>query len=277
MPALVITPRVSRKVLTENSLMGWGTRIAILDSGIPHDITATEEKDFTGTGLVDRKGHGTRVVHIVKHFAGGAQLIIGKVGDGFPKEAALIKGLEWAVDRGAKIINISSGYGTRKGCRGTCTLGRLINKIVKDTLCIITVAAGNDGPDENTINCPACASNAVTVGSIDPFGKLATYSSRGRAGFLKPNILAPGMITLGFNSDRGTSYSTPIITGILGAVLNKFNTPQDAIEALYGTADPLDGVHAHQQGSGVLNLERLCEVISNGRGHSGDQGQKESS
>lgn len=255
-------PPIRKSTLLKYNLVGWGNiRVAILDSGAPPDIQAIEEIDFTGTGIVDRLGHGTFVVRIIKHYAPASQLLIAKIGDEKPIEVALIKALEWAVDKGAHIINISSGFGARR-CKGNCELAKLINAITKQTSCIVVVAAGNGGPKPNTIVCPACATNAITVGALDPSGRLAAYSSRGAVGTRKPNILAPGDITIDGRPVNGTSFAAPIISGILAATLNRFSNSLEAIKALYDTAESL-GLAPHEEGFGRLNLDKYLEVTSN--------------
>lgn len=264
---VVITPQmdISRNTLIKYNQVGWGDiKVAILDSGCNEKESVIAEKDFTGTGNIDRLGHGTKIARIIKHLAPAAQLLVGKIGEFEPKETALWKAIEWAVDQGAHIINISSGFGANK-CRGDCQLAQLINNIVIETGCIFTVAAGNNGPQQNTINCPACAANAVSVGAIDAYGNVADYSSRGMIGSCKPNILAPGEVTIDFETDWGTSYSAPIIASILAATLNNFYEPQEAVTMLYRTARPLPGLHRFEQGFGVVNLLHYLEVMSNGR------------
>lgn len=68
---------------------------------------------------------------------------------------------------------------------------------------VVVVAAGNEGPSEETISSPACARKVITVGSSTHLtgskesggpDKIAFYSSRGPTsiGTIKPDILAPG-------------------------------------------------------------------------------------
>lgn len=274
---VLITPKIKRNLLLKYSQVGWGDiKVAILDSGYSGNISIIAEKDFTGTGTIDRLGHGTRISRIIKHLAPAAKLLIGKIGDTYPEEAALIPAIEWAVNQGAQIINISSGFGANK-CLGDCILAKLINKIVNDTGCIFTVAMGNNGPRQNTINCPACATHAVSVGAIDAHGNLAKYSSRGIIGSCKPNILAPGEVTIDYKTNSGTSYSAPIIASILAATLNKFHKPQDAVAVLYLTAKKLFWSHPFEQGCGVVNLQNYMEALNDGKTHSGSQEQKKGS
>ncbi|MGB9886832.1 MAG: S8 family peptidase [Moorellales bacterium] len=253
-------PVASRALLRKHGLVGWDAWIAVLDSGISGEITPIEAQDFVGTGIVDTtpQKHGTSVARIIKHYAPGAQLYVAKIGNERPMEGALLKALEWAADRRANIINISSGF-RRKGCRGQCDLGELIDRIAEETSIVIVVAAGNGGPKEDTITCPGCAKNALTVGAIDPHGNLAHYSGRGVPGWLKPNLLAPGEVVINDVPCYGTSYAAPIVSGILAATLIRFSSGLEAAHALQSTARLL-GLPRHYEGFGVINLEAYLEV-----------------
>jgi hypothetical protein len=89
----------------------------VLDSGVhalhPH-VGAVEESaciDPMDGDVVDRLGHGTAVAAAIRDIAPGATLIVGKI---FHRTlstnaAALSRGIEWAVERGAHIINLSLG------------------------------------------------------------------------------------------------------------------------------------------------------------------------
>ncbi len=270
---IIFEPHVKKSALVNNGLVGWGdTRIAIIDSGInPKDITVTDMIDFSGTGMFDVCNHGNIVTKIVRHFAKAAQLYCAKVGAYNPDEINVMKAIEWAVDRGANLINISAGflrerkYGDKTiSCNnGNCEMCELVNTVISETGVAIVVAAGNRDNKENSIDCPGNAMNAVTVGAVDKDMKIADYSSIGAPGGIKPNIVAPGNGYIDGKMFNGTSFSAPLVTGVLGAILNKSGNIAKAIEYLYNTADDLD-LPRHYQGHGCINIERLVgEVTKN--------------
>lgn len=113
---------------------GAGVTIAILDTGIDHHHPAFKDlftkptadapenyKDFTGTDLIDRVGHGTHCAGIafgrdvgvtrIGVARGVTRVLIAKVadGDGLTSTETLIRAMHWAVDQGADIISISVG------------------------------------------------------------------------------------------------------------------------------------------------------------------------
>lgn len=263
---------VSGKRTHIKGLTGWGAKIAILDSGVPKNSSPVDAQDFTGTGLQDFCGHASLVYQVIKELAPGAELYFAKIGNDKPLETAALRAVEWAAKR-ADIINISSGFGA--GCKGNCTLAQVINAIVMATSCAVVVAAGNDGRmGDNTINCPGCAINAVTVGAVDSEHKLADYSSRGKPGTKKPNILAPGCLISGDCCFTGTSYAAPFISGIIGATRNRFNTAQESVQCIYNTATDL-GLPTNHQGFGLVDPKKYLEVVNDGRSSSRGQGQRQ--
>ncbi len=109
----------------ESGFTGKGVKIAIIDTGIDRDhpdfadrIVAT--KDFTLEGFRDSNGHGSHVAGIAtgsgnssqgkyKGVAPGALIMSAKVlrADGSGRMSDVMAAVEWSVDIGADIINLS--------------------------------------------------------------------------------------------------------------------------------------------------------------------------
>lgn len=258
--------KLDNTILIKNNMLGWGdTRICIIDSGVNDgdgNVKIVEHKDFTGNGESDVKIHGTIVAKILRNFAKGAKLYSAKIGDYKPDELLMLDALQWACGKGAKIINISAGFDKADLCDETCDLCQTVNIISKMGVAIV-VAAGNNNNKLNSVVCPAIASDSVAVGAVAENKKIASYSSFGKVGGKKPNVVAPGNIMVDGTHYSGTSFSTPIISGILGAILNTVGNVNNAIEYIYDTADDLN-LPFHQQGKGCVNLENLIpEVLGN--------------
>lgn len=99
--------------------------------------------------------------------------------------------MQWAVDQGADVVNMSLGGGPGDG---TDLMSRTLNEMSAASGTLFVVAAGNDGARE-TVGTPGAADSALTVGSVTKDDKLSEFSSRGpRLGDfgLKPEISAPG-------------------------------------------------------------------------------------
>ena len=89
----------------------------MIDSGVhpshPH-VGGIEESvclDPPDGDTVDRLGHGTAVAAAIRDIAPGTTLIVGKIFDRSltTNAAALARGIDWAVERKARVINLSLG------------------------------------------------------------------------------------------------------------------------------------------------------------------------
>lgn len=273
---LVFSPPVTKHALIANQMYGWGgTRIFVLDSGVnDEEVNIVEHKDFTGTGNRDTRCHGTKVARVVKHFAKGASIYSGKIGQIKPEESYLLEALEWAYEKGANIINISAGFQREKiNCNGDCELCELVNFFSNKGV-LIVVAAGNRDQKIDSIDCPGKASESITVGAVDKNDSIADYSSIGKPGGSKPNLVAPGMVYIDAVEFSGTSFAAPLVVGVLGAVYSKVNNVFDLPKYLYSTLRELE-VPSHFQGQGCINIDRFVEVIVNEEINPKSEGQKQ--
>ncbi|MGW2057006.1 S8 family peptidase [Streptomyces sp. NPDC001840] len=272
---------------------GKGVKVAVLDTGIDtgHPDLAGQVvagKNFTSADtadIMDRYGHGTHVASILagtgaqskgtyKGVAPAAQLLIGKVANdrGAATESSIMSGMEWAVEEGAKVVNLSIGG---PDTPGVDPVEETVNRLSDRALFVI--AAGNSGPGASTVGTPGTADAALTVGAVDKQDVLADFSSRGPRvgdGALKPDITAPGVaITAaaakgsvidqnpgiphpapGYLTIDGTSMATPHVAGA-AALLAQQHPDWDGPRikaALVGSAKP-GPYGAVEQGSGRVD------------------------
>ena len=158
------------------------------------------------------------------------------VGTGLTSEIVNAMSLAW--ERGARVFNLSLGAQECQGTCENCPECRIINTLTQRGG-MFFIAAGNSGPDPNTIACPGCVPAAITVAAIDRQGDVARFSSRGGNRFPgKPDVAAPGVniysgtgrgsqvdlgdpgASIGFAAISGTSMATPHAAG-LGALLRQ--------------------------------------------------------
>ncbi len=158
------------------------------------------------------------------------------VGTGLTSEIVNAIALAWEL--GARVFNLSLGAAECQGTCETCPECRVIANLTARGA-MFFIAAGNSGPNPNTINCPGCVPQAITVAAIDRLNNVAEFSSRGGARFPgKPDIAAPGVniysgtgrgtqvdlgdpgASVGFAAISGTSMATPHAAG-LGAILRQ--------------------------------------------------------
>jgi len=122
----------------------------------------------------------------------------------------------------------------------------------------VVVSAGNDGPACNTLNTPpAIYDEAFSVGAIDRYVQIASFSSIGPvtadgSGRTKPDILAPGVDVLSstpgttYASFSGTSMAGPHVVGVVALMWSANPALIGDIERteqiLIDTASPYTGV-----------------------------------
>ncbi|WP_165358654.1 S8 family peptidase [Haloactinopolyspora alba] len=300
-------PQVGAPQAWEAGFDGTGVDVAVLDSGYDPDHPdlrgqVVGSEDFTaGDGtdtVVDGNGHGTHVASTIagtgaasdgrlRGVAPGADLLVGKVLDdsGSGYEAEIIAAMEWAVEQGADVVNMS--IGSRLASDGTDPLSLAVDRLTASSGVLFVVAAGNSGPAEGTVGSPGAADVALTVGAVDKSDQPAWFSSRGPRigdGAIKPEIVAPGVgivaaraggTSLGnlidehYTSLNGTSMATPHVAGA-AAVLAQRHEDWDAGELkarLVSSSEPLDGEPISFQGAGRLDVSAaLRESVTVGSG-----------
>lgn len=99
--------------------MSGVTLVAILDSGIhsshPHVMGVKAGFNATGVGSetewTDRIGHGTAVAGAIRSLAPEAEFLAVKIFEGGLRTNldVILRGVEWALDQGAELINLSLG------------------------------------------------------------------------------------------------------------------------------------------------------------------------
>ncbi|AXG79965.1 1,4-dihydropyridine esterase [Streptomyces paludis] len=270
---------------------GTGVKVAVLDTGVDQthpDLKGVSiaRKDFSGSGnTVDHVGHGTHVASTVagsgaqsggkyKGVAPGAKILDAKVldDDGFGGESGIIAGMQWAADQGAKIANLSLGTDDTPEVD---PVEAAVDKISAEKNILFVIAAGNEGPDAQTVGSPGSAASALTVGAVDSKGKIADFSSVGPTadGSLKPDITAPGVDIVaakaakGFIGDpagtgyvalSGTSMATPHVAGAAAILAQQHPdwSGQRIKQALTSAAKPSAGLTPYQQGTGQADLTK---------------------
>lgn len=213
--------------------------------------------------------------------------ILDKEGKG--NTSKVLAGIQWIVDNKDKynirIANLSIGS---PGSNSLDPLVKAVNA-AWDYGIIMTIAAGNNGPKNSSITSPGISKKAITVGSSDDSESVTIWGSSqknfsGRGPTLecviKPDIVAPGanivsclspiayidssntegvkIVDKNYLQLSGTSMSTPIVTGAIALLLQKYPslTPNDVKYMLkYSTTDL--GYPKNQQGWGLIDIEKL--------------------
>ncbi|MEV6243380.1 S8 family serine peptidase [Lentzea sp. NPDC051838] len=281
------TPQIKAPKAWQRGLTAKGVKVAILDTGVDQNhpdlagrLKAT--KSFTeDNDVTDVVGHGTHVAGIVAGkgpepgVAPDADLLIGKVCEPYGcEESAIIAGMRWAAEQGAKIVNLSLGG---EATDGTDELSQELNTLSAKYNMLFVVAAGNEGRTES-VSSPAAADAALAVASVTKDNQLSYFSSRGPRidGAVKPEISAPGYAIaaaraagtdMGYPiNDRhtvasGTSMATPHVTGAAAILAGQHPdwSPSRLKAALTNTADAINAT-TFEGGTGVANLDRATKT-----------------
>lgn len=277
----------ANKVWQQLGNRGEGVTVCIIDTGIDSDhpdfvgrIGLT--KDFSGKGSVeDGHGHGTHVASTVagtgaasngKYMgvAPAASIMVAKVlsDAGGGRMSDVMAGVEWAVQSGADVLNLS--LGSDGNSDGKDALSTMVNAAV-DAGKVVVVAAGNAGPGANTVGSPGAAEKPITVGASTDADGMANFSSRGPTadGRVKPDISAPGTKIIAaratgtsmgqavddnYTSAQGTSMATPHVAGLCALMLkaNPRLTPAQVKGILRDTSINLN-LDANIQGQGRVD------------------------
>lgn len=238
-------------------LPGRAIKVAVLDTGVDHrlldfkgKVDVANAKNFVdpnGEGdAIDDHGHGTHVAGVIgairDNGVSNARIVpnvtilpvkvLDAGGSGDTDQIAL--GIKYAVDAGAKVINMSLGGNESR------TLGYMM-KYAHDRGVIVVAATGNDG--QSRVSYPASSKYAISVGATNTFGVVSDYSNFG----INVDVVAPGSKVASLVPDGnvvymdGTSMATPHVAAV--AALLKSNHPSLTVEQmrklLRRTAQPL--------------------------------------
>lgn len=280
------TAQIGAPAAWQAGFTGNGVRIAVLDTGVDtsHPDFAgriAEVRDFTGsTDGKDVDGHGTHVASIMagsgaasggryKGVAPEATLLVGKVCAGDEcNESALLAGMQWAAEQGARVVNLSI---SQADTPGRDLVEEAIDELSAKHGTLFVVAAGNDGDlGSGSVGSPSTADAALSVAAGTRDDGVGSFSGRGpRAGdaAVKPEIAAPGVdITAARSSTSerpgdqytqlsGTSMASPHVAGAAALLVQKHPkwTSGQLKAALVGTARQLTDVDIDAQGAGRVD------------------------
>lgn len=250
---------------------GAGVTVAIVDTGVyPHPdlqhnlLSGINEVTGASDGRTDQAGHGTNMAAIIAAhgrnsrdgvlgIAPSAKILPIKISNkvnSMPSQL-MAKGIDWATQHGAKVINVSAVTGP------AFELDDAVSAAIKaDT---VVVAGVGNSSQTLLIGYPAAIDGVLAVGAVDRNNKLASFSIKDS----KVQICAPGVgITTAqpknkYSDVDGTSPSTAIVSGAAALVRAKFPqlSAQDVIHRLTATADDIGPPGRDNQcGFGVLNI-----------------------
>ncbi|WP_396632737.1 S8 family serine peptidase [Maribacter sp. R86514] len=211
-----------------------------------YDITDVDYGNGNPNNRVDDESHGTHVAGIIaaeRNNGKGVNGVANNVaimsiravpnGDEYDKDIA--RGIRYAVDNGARIINGSFG----KSFSPNADWVYDAIKYAADNNVLFVHAAGNDAADlDNPVNAnfpndqinngPEITDNVITVGALNPkYGSelVASYSNYGK---INVDIFAPGTDIYStypnneYEYSPGTSMAAPGVAGVAALVMSQY-------------------------------------------------------
>ncbi len=186
---------------------------------------------------------------------------------------------EYADSLGVDVINSSVGYSyfddpkmdyTYDQMDGKTAIITRAARIAANKGMIVVVSNGNEGNNSwKYLNAPADADSIISVGAVNSDAMHANFSSYGPTsdGRIKPDLSAMGVWTSVVNQDmvsisNGTSFSTPLITGLVAGFWQAFPdlTGQEVIQYLKLTASQSD-MPDTLLGWGIPNFQRAFNKV----------------
>lgn len=269
-----------------------GIKIAVIDSGIdpghpdlagkiidPINFSSNDPDDY-----IDRIGHGTWTAGIAAAITNNktgvagtsfntASIIPIKIGDEFITLFAVINAIIYAVQKGARVINMSFGFENYSlGLQEALDLA-WNNGVVN------IASAGNNGSEQ--VQYPAGNNYVLAVSATDRLNNIAVFSSWG----VDIGVASPGLAILStvpgysvpffqfpnYDAGSGTSASAPFVSGLAALLLSlkpSLNN-QEVVSIIQQGAQ----VHAHGSdnklprawspfcGYGLLNAGNAAKVL----------------
>lgn len=250
---------------------GAGAKVAVIDTGVLAGHADLQGRIGPGHDFVDSdsdpqdgNGHGTHVSGIiaandgngvgVSSVAPDATIMPVRVlgNDGTGDSTAVDAGIDWAVDNGADVINLSLGAELPiEALLGSSdpSIDRALDKGV-----IVVAAAGNGGFPicEN----PSGRGRLLCVGAVNQQRQRTGFSSFG----FGLGVMGPGQSVLSTYNDgayrpvSGTSQATPHVAGVAALLVSLGVRGQSAVNRILATAsDAGPKGPDFEYGAGIVN------------------------
>jgi subtilisin family serine protease len=277
---------------------GKGVVVAVVDTGVDYNHEDlknniwTNANEIAGNGIdddgngyiddnygwnfseknnntLDKHGHGTHVSGTiagennnsgVTGIAYDSKIMPVKVlnDSGSGSYSSISKGIRYAVDNGANVINLSLGGGSANS-----TLESAINYASSKGV-IVVMAAGNDGESSPDYPARYASKSGIAVGAVDSNNNMADFSNRSGTNEIS-YVTAPGVKVYSsvpnnqYDTYSGTSMATPHVAGIVALMLsaNSSLTDSQVREIVTETAG-----NSTQSTNSSLNVSNVSSLAS---------------
>ncbi|MDZ8029711.1 S8 family peptidase [Nostoc sp. DedSLP04] len=287
---------------------GKGVVVAVVDTGVDYNHEDlknniwTNSKEIAGNGIdddgngyvddtygwnfadqnnntLDDNGHGTHVSgtiagennnYGVTGIAYDAKIMPVKALDssGSGSYSSISKGIRYAVDNGANVINLSLGGGSSNR-----TLESAINYASSKGV-IVVMAAGNDGDSSPDYPARYASKSGIAVGAVDKNNNLADFSNRSGTNPIA-YVTAPGVKVYSsvpnnqYATYSGTSMAAPHVAGIVALMLSANSNLTDAQVRQIVTETAENSTQTTSSSFKISNVSSLAsQVIAETAGNS---------
>ncbi len=239
----------------ENQVIPWGIeligkgnsketkkkiKVAVLDSGINKnhkDLNGKVIKEYNAIQpqkpAEDILNHGTAIAGIITAndndfgitgVSQNVEIYSVKVinDDGKIEKPFFLDGFEWAISQNVNIINISSGFPN-----DFPELQTLIDTAVEKGIIIVAASGNTFGLNAQF---PARYENVLSISAINEQKKSPNFAANGKVDFVAPGVEILSLNNQGgYSTNKGSSYSTAYVTGIIAEFLlnNDFKQKDD--------------------------------------------------
>lgn len=270
--------------------------VAILDTGIYLHPDFGDRvvcfRDYINgrTTPYDDNGHGTHIAGIMggsgsasdgkyMGIAPRCHFIIIKILDrkGNGNTQNVVESIKWLVEKkeqyNIRIMNISIGMVLEAESAERKNLLQAVEYAWDNGIAVVA-AAGNNGPEENSVTVPGISRKIITVGCYDDtreqigMSRLKPdYSGQGPTDscIVKPELVVPGTNVISCSAfsksyikKSGTSMAAPMVSGGIALLLSKYPSfsPAEIKLRLYERAEDM-GLPTSKQGWGMVDIGRL--------------------
>jgi filamentous hemagglutinin family protein len=258
---------------THRLASGSNVTIAVVDSLVDtthSELAGTISERYDAVGVSeDAHSHGTAMAGAIVSrdrllgVAPSAKIVAVR---SFAQSAAtaegttfnILKGIEWAVNHGVRVINMSFAGPFDP------SLERVL-KAARDKGVVLVAAAGNAGPKSPPL-FPGADINVIAVTATDSSDRLFRGANQG--GYV--SVAAPGVEILApapqsaYQMSTGTSIATAHVSGVIALMLERDPslTPADVKRILETTATDLGPKGRDNQfGWGLVNPEKALAAV----------------
>lgn len=255
-------------------------KVAVIDTGVQLDHPEFQGKILKGYNVLngsnnadDDNGHGTHVAGIIAAHINNNEGIAGMTAnnpiipikgigaDGSGSSFDIAKGIKWATDHGAKVINLSVGnYNPSEVLHDAI-------KYAYEKDVVMIAATGNDNTSQPSY--PAAYPEVIGVSAIDGNKKRATFSNYGQS----LDVVAPGVdipstyMNYEYAQLSGTSMACPHVTGLATLIrsVNPSLKNHQVMKIIKQSSDDLGSPGRDDYyGYGLINVSKALVLAKEG-------------